>query len=141
MIVLDSSVALKWIFANEEGAEQAIRLRDDHVSGKNEIAVPTLFFYEIANVLATKVQLQPEDSREAFELISSFEFVIHDLDSIDYLEAMNLSMQYKLSVYDACYHVLASRLGCCFLTADRKFWGKVKELNVAELLSVGQDLI
>jgi hypothetical protein len=43
MIVLDSSVALKWIFADEEGTEHAVLVRDDHVSGKNVIAVPTLF--------------------------------------------------------------------------------------------------
>jgi predicted nucleic acid-binding protein len=136
MIVLDSSVALKWIFADEEGADSAERIRDDHVSGKNEIAVPSLFFYEIANVLATKVKLSPEEASEAFELISAFELDVHELDSSEFTEAMTLSMKHKISVYDASYHVLASRLGCRFLTADRKFWEKVKGLDVAELLFV-----
>ena len=134
MIVLDSSVALKWIFADEDGADHAARVRDDHISGKNEIAVPSLFFYEIANVLATKVKLSPEEALEALELISAFEFSVHELDSSDYLEAMTLAMKHKLSVYDASYHVLASRLGCIFLTADRKFGEKMKGLGVAELL-------
>ena len=134
MIVLDSSVALKWIFAGEDGAAHAVRVRDDHVSGKNEIAVPSLFFYEIANVLATKVKLSPEEALVAFELISSFEFSVHELDSTECLEAMTLTMKQKISVYDASYHVLASRLGCRFLTADRKFWEKVKGMGVAELL-------
>jgi predicted nucleic acid-binding protein len=136
MIVLDSSVALKWIFANEDGAKHAEQVRDDHISEKNEIAVPSLFFYEIANVLATKVKLSPEEALEAFELISAFEFNVHELDSFEYLEAMTLSMKHKISVYDASYHVLAGRLGCRFLTADRKFWEKVKGLGVAELLLV-----
>ena len=65
---------------------------------------------------------------------SSFEFNVHELDSPEYLEAMTLSMKHKISVYDASYHVLASRLGCRFLTADRKFWEKVKGMGVAELL-------
>jgi predicted nucleic acid-binding protein len=134
MIVLDSSVALKWIFAEEEGAAHAMRVRDDHISAKNEIAVPSLFFYEIANVLAIKVKISPEDALEAFELISDFEFSVHELDSTEYLEVMTLAMKYKLNVYDASYHVLASRLGCRFLTADRKFWEKVRGLSVAELL-------
>jgi len=137
MIVLDSSIALKWIFADEEGAEHAVRVRDEHVSAKNEIAVPSLFFYEIANVLATKVRLSPEEALEAFELISAFEFNVHELDSLEYLEAMALAMKRKISVYDASYHVLASRLGCRFLTADRKFWEKVKGVGVADLLEVG----
>ena len=134
MIVLDSSVALKWIFADEEGAEHAERIRNEHVSAKNEIAVPSLFFYEVANVLATKVKLSPAEALEAFELISAFEFNVHELDSQEYLEALTLTMKHKISVYDASYHVLASRLGCRFLTADRKFWEKVKGVGVAELL-------
>lgn len=134
MIVLDSSVALKWIFADEEGTEHVVRVRDDHISGKNEIAVPTLFFYEIANVLVTKVKLSAEEALEAFELISAFEFNVFELDNTEYMEAMSLAMKYRISVYDASYHVLASRLGCCFLTADRKFREKMKERGVAELL-------
>jgi predicted nucleic acid-binding protein len=85
MIVLDSSVALKWIFADEDGAERAVRVRDEHVSGTNEIAVPSLFFYEIANVLSTKVKLSPEEALEAFELISAFELNVHEPDSHEYL--------------------------------------------------------
>ena len=134
MIVLDSSVALKWIFANEDSADHAERIRDDHVSSKNEIAVPTLFFYEIANVLATRVKLSPKEALEAFELVSAFELDVHELDNSEFMEAMALAMKHKISVYDASYHVLASRLECRFLTADRKFWEKVKGLEVAELL-------
>ncbi|MBI2354667.1 MAG: type II toxin-antitoxin system VapC family toxin [Deltaproteobacteria bacterium] len=134
MIVLDSSVALKWIFADEEGAEHAQQIRDAHISGENEISVPSLFLYEIANVLATKVKLAVEEAREAFELLCAFEFDVHELDGEEYLAAMALSQQHKISVYDASYHVLAQRLGCRFVTADRKFWEKVRLLEVAELL-------
>lgn len=134
MIVLDSSVALKWIFADEEGAEHAVRVRDNHINGKNEIAVPTLFFYEIANVLATKVRLSSEEALEAFELISAFEFNVHELDSTGFMEAISFAIKHKVSVYDASYHVLASRVGCRFLTADRKFWEKMNGLGVTELL-------
>jgi len=68
MIVIDSSVALKWIFAEEKGAAEATRVRDAHVSGKSEIAVPALFFYEIANVLAMQAKLSTKEALEAFEL-------------------------------------------------------------------------
>ena len=63
MIVLDSSVALNWIFAEEEGSTQALLLRDSHAAGKLVLAVPALFFYEIANVLATKVSLSEEQAQ------------------------------------------------------------------------------
>ena len=134
MIVLDSSVALKWIFADEEGAEHAMRVRNEHASGKNEIVVPSLFFYEIANVLASKVKLSAAETLEAFELISAFEFSVDEFENSEYMESMSFAIKHKVSVYDASYHVLAMRLGCRFLTADRKFFNKVKELGVVELL-------
>ena len=135
MIVLDSSVALKWIFADEDGAEHAFRAREDHISGKNEIVVPNLFFYEIANVLATKVDLSAEESLVGFDLIRSFELDARELSNTEFKEAMSLSMMYKVSAYEASYHVLAANLECPFLTADQKFWKKVDGLGVAKLLS------
>jgi predicted nucleic acid-binding protein len=134
MIVIDSSVALKWIFTEEKGVEQAVRIRDAHVSGKSEIAVPALFFYEIANVLAVQPKLSTKEALEAFELVSAFELNVHELDISGYTEAMTFARKYSVSVYDAAYHVLAGRLGCHFLTADRKFWEKVKGAGVAQLL-------
>jgi len=124
MIVFDSSVALKWVFNNEEGVSQALALRNAHISGETELVVPTLFFYEIANVLATKVQLAAAEARRAFELFADFELVVHDLDRDEYLAAMDISARYRVSVYDATYLVLAQRLKCYFITADRKFFEK-----------------
>ena len=135
MIVIDSSVALKWIFAEEKGAEQAVRIREAHVSGKSEIAVPALFFYEIANVLAVQAKLSTKEALEAFELVSAFELNVHELDIAEYAEAITFARKYGVSVYDAGYHVLAGRLGCHFLTANRKFWEKVKGAGVAQLLA------
>ena len=134
MIVLDSSVALKWIFADEERTEHAKLVRDDHISGKNEIAIPSLFFYEIANVLAAKVNLSAGEALTAFELIGAFELNMHELDSSEYMEAIALAINHQVTVYDASYHVLASKLKCHFLTADKKFWKNVNSLGVAKLL-------
>jgi predicted nucleic acid-binding protein len=116
MIVMDSSVALKWIFAEEEGSTQALLLRDSHAAGKLVLAVPVLFFYEIANVLATKVSLSEEQAQLAFALYSDFDLDVHDLDQNDFRSAIALSHRYRISVYDATYHILAQRLGArrCF---------------------------
>jgi len=134
MIVLDSSVALKWIFSDEEWASEALALRESYIAGKTGIAVPVLFLYEIANVLATKVKLTADEAQQAFELLAAFEFDLHDLEGHEYLAAMALSDRYKVSVYDASYLVLAQRLNCCFVTADRKFAEKVQPLGAVKLL-------
>ena len=58
MIVLDASVVLKWIFGDEDRVEKARLFRENHISGKDAIAVHNLFFYEVANVLSTKTKAE-----------------------------------------------------------------------------------
>lgn len=135
MIVADASVGLKWIFANEQGAEQALHIRNHHVSGQNVIAVPSLFFYEAANVLATKVKLPPEAAQSAFQLFLDFELEVFEPDNGEYLEAISLASERKISAYDAIYIVLARRLGCRMITADEKLWRKTMDLCVDLLAS------
>ena len=84
MIVLDASVALKWIFGEEEGEERARLYKEGHVNGKETVAVHSLFFYEIANVLATKTKLSTKDAVDAFSLIWNF-----DLEGIQVSVSMN----------------------------------------------------
>ena len=134
MIVLDASVALKWIFADEDGAADALAIRDAHISGENEVAVPALFFYEVANVLATKVKLSATEAQAAFKHFWDFEFQVCDLEADDILDAVHISHNDRISVYDACYLVLALRLGCGMATADLRFSEKVSGYGVVELI-------
>ncbi|MCA1962133.1 MAG: type II toxin-antitoxin system VapC family toxin [Desulfomonile sp.] len=134
MIVIDASVALKWIFADEEGAADALSIRDAHISGESEVAVPSLFFYEVANVLATKVKLSVAEAQAAFRLFRDFEFQVYDLGMDDFLEAVRISHKHLITVYDACYLVLALRLDCRMATADLKLGERVSEYGVVELI-------
>jgi len=129
MIVLDASVALKWIFGEEEEGEKARLYKEGHVSGKEAVAVHSLFFYEIANVLATKTRLSTKDAAEAFSLIWNFDLEVFSLGLDEFLEGIVLSRQYGITLYDAAYVVLARRLGCAFVTADRGIYKKTKELK------------
>jgi len=94
MIVLDASVALKWIFGDEEGGEKARRCREGHVTGEETVAVHSLFFYEIANVLATKTRLSTKGAVEAFSLIWNFDLEVFSLGLDEFLEGIVLSRQY-----------------------------------------------
>jgi predicted nucleic acid-binding protein len=127
MIVLDASVALKWIFGDEEGGEKARRYREGHVTGEETVAVHSLFFYEIANVLATKTRLNTKDAAEALSLMWDFDLEVFSLGPDEFLEGMILARQYGITLYDAAYIVLARKLGCPFVTSDRKLYRKVKE--------------
>lgn len=134
MIVLDSSVVLKWIFSDEDGGEKARRFRDDHISGAERIAVPDLFFYEIANVLSTKTGLNTKDCSEAFSLIWNFDFESVCFGLEEFGDAISLSKRYGITMYDASYIELAQKLRCKFITADKRLMEKVKGLRGITLL-------
>lgn len=134
MIVLDASVILKWVFADENGGEHARYYKERHISEEEIIVVPKLLFYEIANVLATNTRLRLEDITEAFSLIWNFDFEVYDFGSEEFLSGITLSKRYKISLYDAAYIELAKKLNCEFVTADRRLYEKIKGIKEVRLL-------
>ncbi|HSB33115.1 MAG TPA: type II toxin-antitoxin system VapC family toxin, partial [Nitrospirota bacterium] len=114
--------------------DSAVRLRDDHVSGHETVAVPDLLFYEIGNVLVTKTRLSEEAIHEAFSLLWDFSLERFDLGLDEFLAGMALSRKYGITLYDAAYVELSRRLKCSFLTADKKLYEKVKSMKSVELL-------
>jgi len=134
VIVLDSSVVLKWIFDDEDIHGKAIKYQQKHISGEETVIVPSLFFYEIANVLATKTRLSGSDAAESFLMFWNFDFEVIDFSLDEFLSVIDLSMHYKVSVYDASYIELARKLNCNFITADRKLYEKAREMKEVKLL-------
>lgn len=133
MIVLDASVILKWIL-EEEGEDSSKQYREKHVSGEEIIAVPDLFFYEVANVLVTKTRLPLKEAMKAFLLLLNFEFEIFSFGQDEFLTEMALSKKYGISLYDATYISFARQLKCPYVTADRKLYQRVRGLKEVRLL-------
>jgi hypothetical protein len=75
------------------GGEEARLYKEGHVTGKEPVAIPSLFFYEIANVLATKTSLSPKDAGEAFSLIWNFDLEIFSIGLDEFLDGITLSQQ------------------------------------------------
>lgn len=134
MIVLDASVVLKWIFDDEDGGDCAVRLRDEHIAGKEIIAVPDLLFYEIGNVLATKTRLSEAAVAEAFALLWDFSLERFDLGLDEFQGSLTLCRKYKITLYDAAYVELSRKLKCSFVTADRKLYEKVRSIKSVDFL-------
>ena len=119
MVVLDASVILKWLLP-ETGSENALRFRDQHISGEERIIVPSLVFYEIANVLRYRAKISDEELVSLFEIFNDLELIaIHPAFS-DMTEVMLYARRKNVSVYDAVYVVLAKRLDCSLITADER---------------------
>ena len=134
MIVLDASIILKLIF-EEQDTPQALQLRKGHITGEEKIAAPELLFYELANVLATKVAIPVKNASSALAEIFNLEIETFTLGVEEFLSSISVSCKYKISVYDASYMVLAERLNCDFITADAQLFRKTKDLKFVRFLN------
>ncbi|MDI6891931.1 MAG: type II toxin-antitoxin system VapC family toxin [Actinomycetota bacterium] len=134
MIVLDSSVILKWVIPDESDAEETLSYLRLHATGAETIAVPFLLFYEVANVLGTKPQLASSEGKKALDAILNLGLSQHASADSDYLKIIDYVKKYRISGYDAAYITLAENLGCDFVTADEKLAARVKDLAFVKLL-------
>ena len=114
-IVVDCSVAAAWALADERTAWTLAALQA--ATGEGAI-VPSLFWYEIRNILVIN------ERRGRIEPGQSAQFLL-DADPLTNVDAgpveadvLALARTHNLTVYDACYLELASRLGMPLCTLD-----------------------
>lgn len=125
MIVLDASVATKFINTQEKESNIAEKLFQAHIEETEKILVPTILFFEVANALATKADLKEEYIKRGLSLLYNANFVICEVNQGDMIEAALLAKKYKTSVYDMVYAVIAKNKKVNLITADNKFANKV----------------
>lgn len=126
MSVLDASVILKW-FVDEDGSDQALRLRGEFYRGEREIVVPDLLLLEVANALRYNPSFAAEEIKEAVKTL--FDIGIKIITPTYSLLAKTIELAERLDVtcYDAAYLALAEKLGFEFITADERFRRKVSK--------------
>ena len=133
MVIIDTSVAYKFFDPEEDGYKLALNLLQGHLSGNQTITIPDLLLYELANAWATKTKAQSSKIKDNLSDFKEYKFKVEQVNFDLIADAIELSRKYKISVYDACYAVLAEKNGCDLVTADDKFADKVKLSFVKKL--------
>ena len=124
--VIDTSVALKWFYQEKEKAiDNALKLRDDYRQRKIDLRAPDLLIFELANVLRYKRDLEERYIQGAVGSIYKLQ-LIDQVPQEVIKEAVRIALQFETSVYDAVYLAFAEKNRCSFITADNKFYQKVK---------------
>ena len=127
-LVVDASVAIKWLNPAEPLADKANIIRDAYEQGHITFLVPTFWDYEIVNGVNKAVargDLTEEEGREAISLLLTVHAYRRPLPSPH--ESYELARKYQRSVYDSWYLALAEELGSEFWTADQKLYNAVKD--------------
>jgi len=130
VVVVDASLALKWVLAEPDSNTAVILLNKWTDKGISVIA-PALFTYQVTNILYRQVVAGKLTYGEAKQgLIDLFsigvllKFSLYEDISI---QAMEFAHQLKLpATYDAHYLALALDENCECWTADKRLWNIVK---------------
>lgn len=134
MIVVDTSIAIKWLRSDEERYEAAMSLYKNHIDKREEIIVPNFLYIEAANALATNNVLSPKDIACGMEILFEARLGEYIIKEEDIIEASILANKYKTTVYDMLYAVIAKNKKILLITDDKKFANKVKFPFVKTLL-------
>ena len=119
LIVPDASVLLKWslYFSDEEDREKALVLRNLWLAGQVRIVLPSLWIYEVGNILGLK---QPDRARRLLEIYIGYQF--EEERVVDVLgAALDIMKAAGATFYDAAYHSVALRHRGTYVTADRRY--------------------
>ncbi len=115
-IVIDASVALKWVLS-ETGSDAADALLDQ------DLMAPALWLAEAANVLWRKARTGDITAEQASARLSELmNAPVGSLGMEPYLEqALKLAVEIGHPVYDCIYLALALHHRTHVVTADRRF--------------------
>lgn len=131
-IVIDASVCLKWLFA-EEDTPQAISILKDCEAKKITLLAPLLWEYEIVNALVTAVARKKIAFSKSLKFLKFFLKSKPRLLSIgdEYELCLILAKKYHLSAYDSSYLTLAKAAKAILISADEKLVRKVADKKLA----------
>ena len=135
IVVPDASVILKWVLEREDepGHPQAVKLQAALLAEQVEIRVPTLWRYEIGNVLGLK---QPRMAMELMRALLAYELEEIPLGTDYALEVLeHMKDVTGVTFYDSAYHVLAVRTKGLYLTADTAYVKRAKRKGHVALLA------
>ena len=122
-IVLDASVAAKWLLV-EEDSDKAEALFRAWTAKRIGLLAPEILPAEVASALWKRVMRGLLPSGEALKLQREFSDLglpLHPLGEL--VDAtLGLASQFRHSVYDGLYLALARETGADFVTADERLY-------------------
>jgi predicted nucleic acid-binding protein len=116
VLIVDASVAIKWVVTEPHG-DLACALLDE------DLAAPELWLVEVANALWARQArglMTPAEARSGLG-----ELLVAPIRSLPMAGLVSLALELAAALrhpaYDCCYLAAAQVYGCTFVTADARF--------------------
>jgi predicted nucleic acid-binding protein len=126
--VLDTSVAIAW-YLPESFADSARTWQTRMIEEQVQLVVPTLHYWEFANVLRTHVRARTLDADLAKDIWTLHLDAPLQTAEPPFEEVLSVALDIGTTAYDAVYVALAVHLDVPFLTAERPSTPWVKHLG------------
>lgn len=129
--IIDASLAMNWYLTDEQDREYSISVFA--ALGQREILVPSLWIYEISNVLLVaqrRSRISVERIQYVLETVTGFNLRIDEIFPESALRLSRLALHHELTIYDAAYLDLALRSRAPIATKDKALLKAMQTANV-----------
>lgn len=117
--VVDASFVLSFLLPDED-VNGVTSFFKDFIEGHTAALAPQILEFEVMNGLKSAMIRKRISNQETLSLARKFEDLGVNMIAVEVLGVLTLSIQEKLSVYDASYAWLAQSRGCELMTHDKK---------------------
>jgi len=134
-MVVDSSVAVKWLSDEEEQyIRQADLILEHAAREKLELAAPVFMKYEVGNALRYK-KISEDGKLEILRKFYGIPIKFYGISAKQAKTAFEMARQAGITFYDAVFMELAQRLKAALITANpkhQKDFSGVKVINIKD---------
>lgn len=131
-VVLDCSFTMP-LFLSDESSDPIEDLIDKSLKNQVEIIVPTLWMYEVHNVLLTslrRTRILLREFRDAIEMVQNIPLTYVNFSSSELARVIDLALINNLSFYDASYLCIAIDWHCSIATRDNGLLLSSKKMGI-----------
>ena len=118
--VIDASVIVKW-FSEEKDSDKAIKIKEDFLEGRLILIAPYLIFPEILNALRYKQKNEKQLVR-ANKMLWNMSLKLESINQDVMSKAIENSLRFNITIYDAIYVTLAQINGTFLITSDSELY-------------------
>ncbi len=133
-VVIDASVAIKWFVPNNEAEEDADKAIKIFKAIQKTSLSPVQPVHWQAEVIAVLSRFQSKALKQCIQFLDILEFPVSNTLEV-YQLASELSITHNHHLFDTLYHSVAIQQKATLITADIKYYRKVKKLGNIVLLS------
>lgn len=120
-LVVDASIAIKWMLDDEDHVSEARGVLRDYNSGLTTLIAPDHFHPEAINALRTSIRMRRFTGEDARAML--LDFLSMSIPTVAgaplYAYAFEISLKYDCAFYDGLYLALTESENCPFVHADR----------------------